>query len=323
MHPLCRHYYILHFCPKNVSTLNRNLIIAILGPTAVGKTALSIDLAGRYNTEIISADSRQCYREMSVGTAKPSVAEQALVKHHFIDSHSIHENFSAGNFETAALQRLASLFRSKKCVFLTGGSGLYADALTRGLPDIPATRPEIRENLHKEWKDVGLAPLLAELKRVDPIYYDTVDKANPMRVIRGLEVHRSTGRRFSEYRKQEAAKRDFYVIKTGLQMARDDLYARINERVNRMVGAGLFEEAEGLIDYREKQALQTVGYKEVFDYLDGHITKEEAIALIKRNTRRYAKRQLTWFAKDKDITWFQPNATEEIINFIDTKMANR
>ena len=298
---------------------DKNLIV-VTGPTAVGKTALTIRLARELSTEIISADSRQFYREMSIGTAKPTPEELAQVPHHFINSHAVDDECSAGEFESATLKLLKVLFGQYDSVIMTGGSGLYINAVTAGLPDIPKGREVTREVLNRELADNGLAPLLEELQATDPIYYQEVDTHNPQRVIRALEVIRDTGIPFSEFRKGSVTKRPFNIIKIGLSRDRDELYERINQRVDAMVAQGLLEEVRALLPYRHLQALQTVGYKEVFDYLDDQYTWQETVELIKRNTRRYAKRQMTWFRKDAEMAWFSPEDYDKIKAYVCSKV---
>lgn len=281
--------------------LSKRLIV-ILGPTASGKTTLSIALAKHLNTEIISADSRQFYREMAIGTAKPSDEEQDGVKHHFIDSHSIEEVFSAGEFEQAALGVLDTIFKTNDDAICVGGSGMYIDALCEGLDDIPRDLT-IRTELNSFVQENGLETLKEELKNKDREFYNQIDLNNPQRLIRAIEVIRITGKKYSELRRKQHKKRPFEIVKFGISHDREILYDRINRRVDIMVQEGLFLEVESLIKHRGHNALNTVGYKEIFDYLDGKFTKEEAIELIKRNTRRYAKRQLTWFRKDPSIIW--------------------
>jgi tRNA dimethylallyltransferase len=301
--------------------MDKNLV-CIVGPTAVGKTKICLNLALRLETEIISADSRQVYREMSIGTAKPSIEELKTIKHHFIDTHSIEEEFSAGIFEKECLELLAELYKIKNTLIMTGGSGLYIDAVLNGLSDIPEVADEIRQQLNLRLEVNGLPSILEELAVVDPEYYAVVDKANPHRVLRGLEIFQATGKKFSAYRTKKSLKRPFNVIKIGLERPRNELYERINHRVDTMVTDGLIEEVKSLNGFKHKQALQTVGYKEVFEYLDGDLTEEEAIDLVKRNSRRYAKRQLTWFKRDSEIKWFHPDAVEDIYAYIKSKIGD-
>ena len=278
-------------------------LIVIAGPTAAGKTAAAIELAKQLHTEIISADSRQLYREMSIGTAKPSAEELSAVKHHFIDSHSITEIFSVGDFEKQALQVLNDIFKTHDFALLVGGSGLYIKAVCEGFDDLPTASAEIRERLNHEFEEKGLTWLQEKLKVADPVYASQVDMNNPQRLIRALEVTESTGQPFSSYRKSTVNLRPFNIIKLGLNLPREVLYDRINRRVDDMISKGLVEEVRSLLPYRQLNALNTVGYSELFDYFDGKTDMDTAISLIKQNTRRFAKRQLTWFRKDKEIKW--------------------
>ncbi|MBV8389714.1 MAG: tRNA (adenosine(37)-N6)-dimethylallyltransferase MiaA [Mucilaginibacter sp.] len=278
-------------------------LIVIAGPTAVGKTATAIKLAQQLKTEIISADSRQFYREMSIGTAKPDAEELSQAKHHFINSHSIAENFTVGDFEKQALQLLDELFKTHDQVIMVGGSGLFIQAITQGFDDLPTADPAIREQLNQKFAELGIGYLQDKLKAVDPDYYEQVDLNNPQRLIRALEVFEATGKPFSSYRKATINRRSFESIKIGLNLAREILYDRINQRVDMMVEQGLVEEVRSLLAYRHLNALNTVGYSELFDYFDGKTDLDTAISLIKQNTRRFAKRQLTWFRKDNKIKW--------------------
>ncbi|GAA0893369.1 tRNA (adenosine(37)-N6)-dimethylallyltransferase MiaA [Fulvivirga kasyanovii] len=295
-------------------------LIVIVGPTAVGKTSLCIDLARELDTGIISADSRQFFREMEIGTAKPSEEELQQVTHHFINSHSIHDKFNAGDFEREALQKIEELFRYKDCLIMTGGSGLYINAVTEGMADIPEVSLSIRKELNDRLNKEGLDVLAEELRKLDPDYYEVVDLKNPQRVTRALEVCIGTGEKYSDLRKNSKKKRDFEVIKIGLDRPREELYARINERMDLMIEQGLFEEARELYPYKDHYALQTVGYKEIFDFFDGIYDREEAVRLLKRNSRRYAKRQMTWFGKDQEITWFHPDDFQDILKHIKAVM---
>ncbi|MFI5163342.1 MAG: tRNA (adenosine(37)-N6)-dimethylallyltransferase MiaA [Sphingobacteriales bacterium] len=285
-------------------------LIVIAGPTAVGKTAVAIELAKKLNTEIISADSRQFYREMAIGTAKPSPEELAQAKHHFIDSHSITESFSVGDFEVQGLALLEDIFKRQDTAILVGGSGLYIKAICEGFDKLPSASPEVREKLNLEFKNDGIAPLQEKLKTVDPVYYNQVDLNNPQRLVRALEVFETTGIPFSSYRRSITNIRPFRTVKIGLNLPRAELYRRINERVDDMVKQGLIEEVRSLLPYRHLNALNTVGYSELFDYFDGKTDLVSAIELIKQNTRRFAKRQLTWFRKNKDIKWYYPGSID-------------
>jgi len=281
-------------------------LLVITGPTAAGKTAAAIEIAQRLKTEIVSADSRQFYREMSIGTAKPSAEELAAVKHHFIDSHSIHDNFTVGDFEKEGLAVIESLFQQHDVVLLVGGSGLFIKAICEGLDELPQAAPGVREALNETFNEQGIGFLQEKLKAVDPAYYHQVDLNNPQRLIRALEVYESTGKPFSSYRTAPVNARPFNIVKIGLTLPREQLYDRINKRVDQMVAQGLVEEVRSLLPYRHLNALNTVGYSELFDYFDGKIGLDTAIDLIKQNTRRFAKRQLTWFRKDTSIQWYNP-----------------
>jgi tRNA dimethylallyltransferase len=282
-------------------------IVILAGPTAVGKTSLSIELAKQFNTEIISADSRQFYREMELGTAKPSKREMDGIVHHFINSHSIHDEYNVGDFEKDSLNLLSELFLKYDVVFVVGGSGLYVKALCEGIDEMPKIPQELRAQLNDEYLKFGLEYLQNELQAVDPEYYSIVDQQNPQRLIRALELFRATGKNMTYYRAQTSkVERPFNIIKIGLERPREELYQRINLRMDQMIAAGLFEEANELYPFKNLNALQTVGYSEIFGYLDGDYDKEEAIRLLKRNSRRYAKRQMTWFKKDTEFKWFSP-----------------
>lgn len=278
-------------------------LFVLLGPTGIGKTDLSIELAKRFDTEIVSADSRQIYKEMNVGTAPPSPAQLAAVKHHFIRSHSIKDDYTAGKYELEAMDTLRELFARKEHVWLVGGSGLYIDAVCRGIDDIPGTDEEVRREITRRFDEEGIESLRFELQRLDPDICRIIDIRNPRRVMRALEACIVSGRPYSSLRKNFEKKRPFDVVKIGLKMERALLYERINNRVDAMFADGLEKEAESLREHRACNALNTVGYKELFDYFDGIRSLDETIDLIKRNTRRYAKRQLTWFAAYPEIKW--------------------
>lgn len=279
-------------------------VIAVVGPTAIGKTARAIDLANTFDTEILSADSRQFYKEMHIGTAVPSKEELNATKHHFIQHKSIFDAYSVGHFESDALRLLEQLFEQKGIVILVGGSGLYVDAVINGLDVFPKVAPSIRENLNMEWKAQGLPYLQQQLKQLDPNYYQKVDLNNPYRLIRALEICVGTKRPYSSYLSQKKKERPFKTIYLGLQAERTMVYDRINARVDQMLEAGLVEEAKTLLPHKNLNALQTVGYQELFKYFEGVINLDTAIEEIKKNTRRFAKRQLTWLRKNKEIQWF-------------------
>ncbi|MFZ4863588.1 tRNA (adenosine(37)-N6)-dimethylallyltransferase MiaA [Sphingobacterium sp. Mn56C] len=284
--------------------MSEKTLIVVVGPTAVGKTAAAIEIAKRYNTEIISADSRQFYREMTIGTAKPDAAELAAVPHHFINSHRIDEEYSAGDFERDALAKLQELFKIHDVVVMVGGSGLFVRAVCEGLDNLPKAADDVRERLNARFAAEGLEPLQQQLQAVDPAYYATADIANPQRVIRALEVFEASGKPMSFFQKKDVDKRPFKQITIGLNRDRAELYQRINLRVDKMIEAGLVEEVQGLVKHRHKPAMLTVGYVEIFDFLDGKITLTEAIDKIKQNSRRYAKRQITWFKKYGNTQWY-------------------
>ncbi|WP_437922276.1 tRNA (adenosine(37)-N6)-dimethylallyltransferase MiaA [Sphingobacterium sp. LRF_L2] len=296
---------------------NRKKLIVVVGPTAVGKTALGIALAKHFSTEIISADSRQFYKEMTIGTAKPDAEELHQAKHHFIDSHSIEEDYSAGDFERDALALLANLFKRYDYVVMVGGSGLFVRAVCEGLDNLPKVPSEIRDKLNNMFEEYGIEPLQSRLKEVDPDYYENADIQNPQRVIRALEIFEATGTPFSSFRQRDVDARPFEIVTIGLDMEREQLYNRINERVERMIEKGLVEEVKALISYRHKPALLTVGYVEIFDYLEGKVPLGLAIASIQQNSRRYAKRQITWFKKYGNTTWFKPTEFDAIVSYIE------
>ena len=297
----------------------KNLII-IAGPTAVGKTDMCIKIAKKFNTSIISSDSRQFFVEMDIGTAKPSANELLEADHHFINHRSILEPYDVRSFERDALKLLDKLFEKNDSVIMTGGSGLYIDAVCKGFDDIPAVDTEIREELNQLYQSAGIGRLKELLAEADPEYFEVVDRNNPHRLIRALEVFRGTGNPFSSYRKKSIAERPFSIIKIGLERDRAELYERINQRMDQMIADGLFEEAMELFPLRHLNALQTVGYTEIFGHLEGQYDREEAIRLLKRNSRRYAKRQMTWFRRDEDFTWFHPSRINEIIDCINNQM---
>jgi tRNA dimethylallyltransferase len=300
--------------------MNKCLVV-LAGPTAAGKTDLGVWLAQQWQIPVISADSRQFYKEMSIGTAKPTPAEMQGVPHYFIDSLSVHAPYSAGHFEREVLELLDTLFLQHHFVLMVGGSGLFIQAVCEGMDELPELPEGLREQVMEEFARGGLEPLLAELAQKDPIYYEQVDKANYARVIRAIEVIRSTGQPFSSLRKKEAAPRPFQTIKIVVTPPRDLLYARVNRRVDLMMQAGLLEEARGLFHLRHLNALQTVGYQEFFEHFEGHTTLEEAVELLKRNTRRYAKKQLTWFRRDVPAeAWFEPQQREEIKAFAENAL---
>jgi tRNA dimethylallyltransferase len=295
-------------------------LFVIVGPTAVGKTAVSVELAQKLSCAIISGDSRQLFQEMQIGTAKPMPQEMKGVRHYFVNDRSIAMEFSAGKFEKEALKVLADEFSLNDTCLVVGGSGLYIDALCLGLNDFPKVRPEVRELLNKKLVEDGIESLYEQLQEVDPIYANEVEPKNSQRIVRALEIFNSSGKPFSSFRQGMNSRRDFDIHYIGLEMPRDQLYDRINQRMDTMIADGLFDEAIGLLPFRLKNALQTVGYNEVFMFYDGLIDKKEAIRLLKRNSRRYAKRQLTWFKRNEEITWFHPQDLDEIYKYVVKKL---
>ena len=302
----------------NLKSMNKNTkkIIIIVGPTAVGKTALSIELANALNTEIISCDSRQFYKELKIGSAPPNAKELAAAKHHFIHHLSVTENYNAGEFEKNAIAKIKELHKTKDTIIVVGGSGLYVDAICKGFDKMPEIPDQIRIKLNSKLKEKGIVWLQDEVKKVDSDFYATCDQQNPQRLLRALEIFIATGETFSSYKSATPKKRPFEIIKIGLTTEREILYKRINTRVDKMLENGLLEEVELLIPFQQKNALQTVGYKEIFAFYNNDCTLEKAVENIKQNTRRFAKRQLTWFRKDKNTTWFEPHQISKIKTFI-------
>jgi tRNA dimethylallyltransferase len=283
--------------------MSKKKLIVVVGPTAVGKTFLSIELANFLGTEIVSADSRQFYKELNIGVATPTALELSMAKHNLIGHISIHQSYNIADFEKDALKELERIFQEKDYAVLTGGSGLYVNALCYGVDNMPDVKEEIREELNNIFSTQGIAPLQEELKAKDPEYWEVVDKQNHIRLIRALEVCRQTGKTFTSFRLGGKKTRDFEIIKLGLERKRENLLERIYKRVDIMLEEGLVEEAKSLYPFRDLQALNTVGYKELFEYFDGKVDFSTAVENIKINTRQYAKRQMTWFKKDKNTTW--------------------
>lgn len=303
--------------------MSKKYLISIVGPTAIGKTAMGIEVARHFNTSIVSADSRQFFKEMSIGTAVPEPEELAAAPHHFIQHISIEENYSVGDFEREAIEKLEELFKEQDVLILLGGSGLYVKSVLEGLDDFPQVAPEIREDLNKKLKKEGIQVLQQELKELDPEYYAKADTGNPHRIIRALEICRGTGKTFSSFLNQEKKSRNFEGISIGLTAPREIIYDRINQRVDLMMEKGLLEEAEKLFSKRHLNALNTVGYKELFEYMEGNISLEKAVEEIKKNTRRFAKRQLTWFRKDPAIHWFDyKTPPKEIVDFLEKEISS-
>ena len=296
---------------------NPKFLIIIAGPTAVGKTSVAIQIAKHFDTEIISADSRQIFKELNIGVARPSVDELNEVKHHFIANKSIHEYFSAGEYEREVIKLLDDLFKTKNVVILCGGTGFYINAILNGFDEIPQIDEKIRNELNQQLKDFGIEPLQQQLKKLDEETYHSIDIQNPQRVIRALEVCIGTNEKFSSYKRKNDVHRNFTPIKIGLNLSKEQLHHNINTRVDEMMRNNFLEEAKSVYEYRNHNALQTVGYKELFDFIDEKTMLKEAVELIKLHTRQYAKRQLTFFNKNKDYTWFQPKEIKAIISFVD------
>jgi len=295
---------------------NSKYLIVVLGPTAIGKTAFAIRLAQYYNAEIISADSRQFYHEMRIGTAYPDPEELAAAKHHFVGNLSIGDTYNVARYEEEVLALLDTLYEKQDVAILSGGSGLYIDAVCKGIDDLPDHDPKLRQSLKEEMKRIGLGAFAEKLKLLDPEYYEVVDLNNPNRLLRAVEVCLQTGSTYTALRKNTNKPRPFKMIKVGLNTERDILFDRIAERVDRMMEKGLLEEVKQLLPYRDHNALNTVGYKELIAHLDGAVSLELAVEKIKTNTRRYAKRQLTWFKRDEEIRWFEPTDLSGVIEWI-------
>jgi len=298
-------------------------LIIITGPTAAGKTAFSIRLARHFGTEIISADSRQFYREMRIGTAFPTPEELSAVRHHFVGNLSVEDEYNVATYEVEVLEKLDNLFGKHDVVVMCGGSGLYIDAVCRGIDDLPDHDPSLRETLKEELAEKGLEAMVAKLDILDPEYAEIVDRKNPNRVLRALEVCMQTGMTYSSLRKNVSRQRPFHIIRLGLNLPREELFRRIEARVDMMMAGGLLDEARALLPFRHLNALNTVGYKELFAFLDGKISLEQAIADIKTSTRRYARRQLTWFRRDKDMAWFSPDDFEGALEYVESALQQK
>lgn len=289
-------------------------LVVITGPTAVGKTALTMQLAQHYGVPVVNADSRQIYRELKIGTAAPTAEQQQLVKHYFVGTKSIDDYYNASMYE----QEVLELLDAERSTFhvLSGGSMMYIDAVCNGIDDIPTVRDDIREEMKRRYAEEGLEALCEDLRRLDPEHYAIVDRQNHRRVIHALEICYQTGRTYTSFRTQQKKERPFRIVKIGLNRDREELYNRINQRVDQMMEDGLLDEVKSLISKRSTNALNTVGYKELFDYLDGRWSLDEAVERIKGNTRRYARKQLTWYKRDADMRWFHPDNIEEILNYL-------
>lgn len=300
----------------------KKYLIVITGPTGIGKSKTGILLAKHFQSEIISADSKQIFREMTIGTAVPTKEELSEVTHHFIHSHSITENYNASRYETEAIELIEKLFASNNVLFLVGGSMLYVDAICKGIDEIPDIPAEIRESVQNQFRTEGLESIRLQLKKLDPEYYHSVDLKNHARIIHALEVCLLTGKTYSSFRLNRNKQRSFKIVKIGLNCDRELLHNKINNRVDQMVAHGLEKEARNLFHLRDLSSMNTVGYRELFDYFDGTITKDKAIELIKRNSRRYARKQITWFRNDPDVKWFEPQEYDGIKSYIETLISS-
>lgn len=306
--------------PMLMNASNKKTVIILGGPTAVGKTSRAIEVAKHFKTEIISADSRQCFKELNIGVARPSEKELKEIKHYFIASHSIQEAVNAVTFGQYALQKVSELFTQQEVVVMVGGTGLYIRAFCGGLDPIPPVDPATREQIIKSYTEKGLEWLQQEIKEKDPAFYTSGEIQNPQRVMRALEVVESTGQSVLSFRSNKKKERGFSILKIGLELPKEDLHRNISTRVDKMMESGLIKEVEGLIPFSNMNALQTVGYTELFDHLSGKSSLEEAIERIKTNTRQYAKRQMTWFKKEDEIRWFSPGGLKEIIAFTESEI---
>lgn len=298
----------------------KNTVILLAGPTASGKTALAIRLARQLGTEIISADSRQCYRELSIGTAKPSPEELAAVPHHFINSHSISEEVNAATYEQLALQYARDIFTRHPVAIVTGGTGLYIKAFLEGLDQIPPVPPDIRASLRSSYEANGLPWLQETLQQRDPEFYANAETMNPQRLMRALEVLEATGRSIADFRTGTSQQRDFNIIRTAIQLPKELLHERIHQRVDMMMAAGLPDEVRSVAAFRHHNALQTVGYAEVFDHFDGKLSLPETVEAIKTHTRQYAKRQMTWFRRDKEMQWFDAREGDALLDWVERRI---
>jgi len=298
---------------KQMALARNKTVIILMGPTAVGKTSAAIEMAKYFKTEIISADSRQCFKELNIGVARPSEEELQIIKHYFIASHSIRDDVNAGSFEQYSLQKVNEIFKEHNVAVMVGGTGLYIKAFCEGMDEMPSVTAETRKSIISDYEKHGLKWLQAEIQKKDPAFYNTGEIQNPQRLMRALEVVEATGQSILTFRKGKKQERDFNIVKIGLEISKEELHRNINVRVDGMMAAGLLEEVERLLPYKDLNALQTVGYAEMFDHLEGKISLEDAAELIRKNTRQYAKRQMTWFKKDKDIHWIDPRQVDPAI----------
>lgn len=300
--------------------MNKPSLIVLIGPTGVGKTELSLSIAERYQTDIVSADSRQLYADLKIGTAAPTPEQLAKVNHHFVGTLKLTDYYSAAQYETEVMKKLNELFTEHSVVLLTGGSMMYVDAVCKGIDDIPTVDKETRELMMKRYEEEGLERLCAELKLLDPEYYAIVDLKNPKRVVHALEICYMTGKTYTSFRTQSKKERPFNIIKVGLRRDREELYDRINRRVDMMMEEGLLEEARSVYAYKHLNSLNTVGYKEMFKFLDGEWKLPFAVEKIKQNSRIYSRKQMTWFKRDEEIEWFHPDQKDEILLYLDQKL---
>lgn len=300
--------------------MKKPALIVLIGPTGVGKTELSLSVAERFHTSIISSDSRQLYKDLKIGTAAPTPSQLSRVPHYFVGTLELTDYYSAAQYETEVLKKLEELFQTHPVVVMTGGSMMYVDAVCKGIDDIPTVDKETRDLMIHRYETEGLEPLCAELRLLDPEYYRIVDLKNPKRVIHALEICYMTGKTYTSFRTRTQKERPFHIIKIGLTRDREELYQRINQRVNEMIKDGLLEEARRVYPYKHLNSLNTVGYKEIFKYLDGEWELPFAIEKIKQNSRIYSRKQMTWFKRDTEITWFHPDQKEEIMQFLDSRI---
>lgn len=300
--------------------MKKPVLIVLIGPTGVGKTELSLSIAEHYHTSIISSDSRQLYKDLKIGTAAPTPAQLARVPHYFVGTLELTDYYSAAQYETEVLKKLDELFQAHPVVVMTGGSMMYVDAVCKGIDDIPTVDKDTRELMIHRYETEGLDQLCAELRVLDPEYYRIVDLKNPKRVIHALEICYMTGKTYTSFRTRTQKERPFHIVKVGLTREREELYQRINQRVDEMMKEGLLEEAKRVYPYRQLNSLNTVGYKEIFKYLDGEWDLPFAIEKIKQNSRIYSRKQMTWFKRDAEITWFHPEQKEEVLRFIDSQI---
>jgi tRNA dimethylallyltransferase len=300
-----------------------NTVIIIAGPTAVGKTAVAIEVAKHFSTQIISADSRQCYKELNIGVARPTEEELAAVPHYFIATHSIFDKVTAATFEAYALQKANDIFANNNIAVMTGGTGLYIKAFCEGMDAIPDVPEVIRQQIKSEYAQYGLSWLQQQIQQYDPLFFQKGEMQNPQRLMRALEVYKATGKSILQFHKNEKVQRDFNIIKLALELPKEQLHHNINHRVNNMMEAGLLNEVQSLIPYQHINALQTVGYKELFDFFKGEVLLTDAVENIKKNTRQYAKRQMTWFKKDKGYQWFQSGEWQQLYQHMDNRLNGR